>query len=113
MYSIKCSLLLHIVWSVSVSVCLLDAVTITLLDLPLEEALFGGALFVQPVKHRWPCLEHIMAKWAGPSNAENNPNTNPNPSIYTATEVLRVAEIFSAFWGRILKHGRPTSRHGS
>ena len=24
---------------------------------------------------------------AGPSNAENNPNTNPNPNIYTATYV--------------------------
>jgi len=42
-------------------------------------------LFLQPVKHRWPCPEHIMAKLAGPSNAENNPNTNPNPNIYTAT----------------------------
>jgi len=47
-----------------------------------------GALFLQPVKHRWPCPEHIMAKCAGPSNAENNANTNPNPNlnpnIYTA-----------------------------
>ena len=50
-------------------------------------ALSMGALFLQPVKHRWPCPEHIMAKWAGPSNAENNPNTNHNPNlnIYTAT----------------------------
>jgi len=49
--------------------------------------LFVGSAFLQPVKHRWPCPEHIMAKWAGPSNAENNPNTNPNPNlnIYTAT----------------------------
>jgi len=31
----------------------------------------------------------IMAKWAGPSNAENDANTNPNPNlnpnIYAAT----------------------------
>jgi len=28
-----------------------------------------------------------MAKLAGPSNAENNPNSNPNPNIYTTTYV--------------------------
>ena len=44
---------------------------------------FWGALFLQPVKHRWACPEHIMA------------NPNPNSNIYTATYVWRVAEILS------------------
>ena len=30
---------------------------------------FRDALFWQPAKPRWACPEHIMAKWAGPSNA--------------------------------------------
>jgi len=54
-----------------------------LLNSMLVNGPFAGALFLQPVRRRWPCPEHIMAKWAGPSNAENNPNTNPN--IYTPT----------------------------
>ena len=53
------------------------------------DAFYDGALFLQSVKHRWPWPEHIMAKWAGPSNAENDANTNPNPNlnpnIYAAT----------------------------
>ena len=40
----------------------------------------SGALFLQPVKHRWPCPEHIMA----------NPNPNANPNhIHTYTRPSR------------------------
>ena len=32
--------------------------------------------------------DHVRAR---PSNAENNPSTNPNPNIYAATDVRQVA----------------------
>ena len=38
-----------------------------------------GALFRQPVWHRWPCPEHIMAN----PKPNPNPNTNPNPNPNT------------------------------
>jgi len=44
----------------------------------IAAAASGGALFLQPVKHRWPCPEHIMAN---PNRNPNpNRNTNPNPN---------------------------------